>query len=126
MIKTKVAFLEGPLLSGQSEQSEKLSKKLWLAGKRPALQISHFCFDHVNRLNISLWRSQKFWLQGRRGPKRKNFVTLFWWRHLADVMVVTYKNDDITDFLKFDFVLISLKKHNLVKSPNFRLLILKN
>jgi len=31
MIKTKVAFLEGRLLSGQSEQSEKLSKSSdWL------------------------------------------------------------------------------------------------
>jgi len=41
MIKTKVAFLEGRLLSSQSEQSEKFSKPI---------QKSHFCFDHVNRL----------------------------------------------------------------------------
>jgi len=44
MIKTKVAFLEGRLLSSQSEQLKKYSKKLWLAGKKPALQKSHFCF----------------------------------------------------------------------------------
>jgi len=51
MIKTKVAFLEGRLLSSRSEQFEKFSKnfdwlkksrpskrQLWLAGKKPALQ----------------------------------------------------------------------------------------
>jgi len=49
MIKTKVAFLEGRLLSCQSEQSEKFSKSPdWL--KKPALLKSHFCSDHVNRL----------------------------------------------------------------------------
>jgi len=43
MIKTKVAFLEGRLLSSQSEQSERFSKSSdWL-------EKSHFCFDHVNR-----------------------------------------------------------------------------
>jgi len=33
-------------------------QKLWLAGKKPALQKSHFCFDHMNRLNVMLqmWR----------------------------------------------------------------------
>jgi len=46
MIKTKMAFLEGRLLSSQSKQSEKFSK-------RPAIQKSHFCFDHVNRLRVS-------------------------------------------------------------------------
>jgi len=44
MFKTQVAFLEGQLLSGQSEQSEKLSKKVWLARKRPALQKANFVF----------------------------------------------------------------------------------
>jgi len=48
MIKTKVAFLEGRLLTSQSEQF----KKLQLAGKKPALQKRHFCFDHVNRRNM--------------------------------------------------------------------------
>jgi len=39
MIKIEVAFLEGRLLSSQSEQSEKFSKSPdWL------------CFDHINRL----------------------------------------------------------------------------
>jgi len=37
MIKTKVAFLEGRLLSSQSEQSEKLSKRPdWLEKSRPS------------------------------------------------------------------------------------------
>jgi len=44
MIKTKVTFLEGRLLSSQSDQSEKFSKSPdWI-------EKSHFCFDHVNRL----------------------------------------------------------------------------
>jgi len=54
MIKTKVAFLEGWLLSSKSEQSNKFSKSLALLEKNPALQKSHFCFDHVNRLLITL------------------------------------------------------------------------
>jgi len=33
MIKTKVAFLEGRLLTSQSDQF----KKVWLAGKTPAI-----------------------------------------------------------------------------------------
>jgi len=40
--QNKSVFLEARLL------------KLWLAGKKPALQKSHFCFDHVNRLYICL------------------------------------------------------------------------
>jgi len=44
MIKTKVAFLEGRLLSSQSEQLKKYSKS------SDCLEKSHFCFDHVNRL----------------------------------------------------------------------------
>jgi len=41
----------------------------------------------LNRLTLVIfhWRSQKFWL---RGPKWKNFVTLFWWRHFSDVMAM--------------------------------------
>jgi len=66
------------------------------------------------------WHSQKLWLGGWRG-KWKNFVKLFWWRHMSDIMA----NDVITDFLKFNFVTISLKKHNLVISRNFRSPILK-
>jgi len=55
------------------------------------------------------WRSQKFWL-GR--PKMETIcdvilVTSFGWRF----------GDDVMDwFLKCDFVTISLKIHNLVKS----------
>jgi len=56
MIKTKVAFLKDRLLPSQSEQSEEFFKKLWLAGKKQALQKSHFCFDHVNRLQIDFGR----------------------------------------------------------------------
>jgi len=52
MIKTKVAFLKGRLLSSHSEQSEKFSKSPdWR--KKLALQKSHFCFDHVNRLKVA-------------------------------------------------------------------------
>jgi len=43
----------------------------------------------------------------------ENLATLVWCRH---------SNDVITDFLKVRFVIISFKKHNLGKSPNFRLL----
>jgi len=43
----------------------------------------------------------------------------------VDVMAMTSQNDVITDFLKFDFVTISLKNYNLVKSRNFRSPILK-
>jgi len=46
MIKTKVAFLEGRLLSSQSEQSEKFSKRPdWLEKSR--LSKSHFCFNYI-------------------------------------------------------------------------------
>jgi len=46
MIKIKVAFLEGRLLSSQSEQFKKFSKS------SDRLEKSHFCFDHVNKLKI--------------------------------------------------------------------------
>jgi len=47
MIKTNMAFSEGRLLSGQSEQSKKFSKSPdWL-------EKSHFYFDHVNRLKMT-------------------------------------------------------------------------
>jgi len=52
-----VDFLEGRLLTSQSEQFKKYSKSSdWLekkaltGWKKPAFQKSHFCFDHVNRL----------------------------------------------------------------------------
>jgi len=44
--------LEGWLFSGRSEQSE-VFKKPRLAGKKPALQKRHICFDHVNRLHVN-------------------------------------------------------------------------
>jgi len=48
MIKIKVAFLEGQLLSSQSEQCEKFSKSPdWLEKSRPPK--NHFWFDHVNK-----------------------------------------------------------------------------
>jgi len=42
MIKTKVAFLKGRLLTNQSEQYLKIIQKLRFVGKKPALQKSHF------------------------------------------------------------------------------------
>jgi len=48
--------------------------------------------------------------------------------NLWDVILVTilrHWNDVITNFLKFDLVIISLKNHNLAKSRNFRSPILK-
>jgi len=47
MIKTKVDFLEGWLLSSQSEQSKRFSKSSdWL-------EKSHLCFDHVNKIHVN-------------------------------------------------------------------------
>jgi len=54
MIKTKVAFLKGRLLSSQSEQFEKFSKSSGWLEKTRSSKKGHFCFDHVNRLFISL------------------------------------------------------------------------
>jgi len=53
MIKTTVALLEGRLLSSQPEQIQKFSKTLigWI---KASLQKSDFCFDHVNRLKVSI------------------------------------------------------------------------
>jgi len=48
----KVAFLEGRLLSSQTDQIKKLSKSFdWL--KKSAPPKSNFFFEHVNRLNES-------------------------------------------------------------------------
>jgi len=43
MIKTKVDFLEGRLLTSQSEQFKKYLKSSDWLEKKPALQKSHFC-----------------------------------------------------------------------------------
>jgi len=50
MIKTKVAFLEGRLLSSQSDQSEKFSKSTDWLQKKAGPPKSHFFFDRVNGL----------------------------------------------------------------------------
>jgi len=62
MIKPKVAFLEGRLLSSQSEQLKKYSKNFdWLE------KIRHFkkphCVDHVNRLYINFSFSDCSWIR---------------------------------------------------------------
>jgi len=47
MIKTKAAFLESRLLSSQSKQFEKSSKRSdWPQKSRPSKK-SRFCFGHV-------------------------------------------------------------------------------
>jgi len=47
MIKTKMAFFGGPAYMQPIRAIWKVFKGLWLAGKKPALQKSHLCFDHV-------------------------------------------------------------------------------
>jgi len=60
MIKTKEAFfLEGRILSNQSEQLKKCWKSSDWLEKIQALQKSDFCFDHVNRLFIKSGRNQR-------------------------------------------------------------------
>jgi len=49
MIKTKVAFLVGQPFSSQPELFDNFSDCSDWPDKKPALQKSHFCFDHVNR-----------------------------------------------------------------------------
>jgi len=52
MIKTKVAFLEGRLLSSQSELFDYFFNcSNWLDKSRPSKK-SHFCFYHVNWLTV--------------------------------------------------------------------------
>jgi len=59
MIKTKVAFLKGRLLSSQSEQSEKFSKSLnWLEKSRPSKKAT-FVLIMVNRLFVFLHKVPK-------------------------------------------------------------------
>jgi len=47
--QNKSGFFEGPAFIQLMRAICKVFKKLWLAGKKPALQKSHFCFDRVNR-----------------------------------------------------------------------------
>jgi len=66
-------------------------------------------FKAIKLLTQDHWRSQKFWWEG--------FKLEILWRYFGDVMA--------NYILKFDFVIISFKNHYLVKSRNFRSLILK-
>jgi len=49
MIKTKVPFLEGRIFSANHGFLKTFN---WL-DKNPALQKSHFCFEHVNLLHVN-------------------------------------------------------------------------
>jgi len=53
--QNKSGFFGRPALSSQSEQLKKYSKSFDCLEKKPALQKSHFCFDHVNRLKVNLF-----------------------------------------------------------------------
>jgi len=55
------------------------------------------------------------------GPKMKKKILYHpFGNAFGDVKRRHHWNDVITDFLNFDFVIISLKNHNLAKSRNFR------
>jgi len=49
MTKTKVAFLEGRLLSSQSEQYKSFQKAL-ISWKKAGPPKTHVCLDHIYRL----------------------------------------------------------------------------
>jgi len=51
MIKTIVAFFVGRLYSA-NQNNLKCFHKALIGWKKPTLQKSHFCIDHVNRLNV--------------------------------------------------------------------------
>jgi len=51
--QNKSGFFGGPAFIQPIRAIWKVFKKSWLAGKKPTLQKSYFCFDHVNRLFIS-------------------------------------------------------------------------
>jgi len=62
MIKIKLAFLEGRILSSQSEQSERFSKTSdWLEKSRPLKKPP--LYDHVNRLYM--FKTKEAFLEGR-------------------------------------------------------------
>jgi len=54
MIKTKAAFWKAGFYSANQSNQKSFQKARRLAGKKPALQKNHFCFDHVNRLKMLL------------------------------------------------------------------------
>jgi len=62
--QNKSGFYGGPAFIRPIRAIWKVIKKHWLAGKRPTLQKSHFCFDHVNRLykleSITTQKSLKY------------------------------------------------------------------
>jgi len=65
MTKTKAAFLEGRFFPSQSELLEYfLNYSDWLDKNRPSYK-SNFCFEHANRLNMSLnqsWACCSCWI----------------------------------------------------------------
>jgi len=71
MIKTKVDFFGGPDFFQPIRAFWKLFKLLWLAELKPTLQKSHFCFDHVNRLQIPLIG----WKKASLPKKATSFLT---------------------------------------------------
>jgi len=85
MIKTKVAFLEGRLLSSQSEQPEKFSKSPdWLEKSRPSKKATFVLIMIVNRLMITSFGagflSRLFSSQSKviKLPKRKKEKKIGW------------------------------------------------
>jgi len=64
--QNKSGFFGGPTFIQPIREIWKFFKKPWLVGKKPALQKSHFWFDHVNRLIIILWRLTH--LESRNAP----------------------------------------------------------
>jgi len=63
--QNKSGFFGGPAFIQPIRAIEKVLKKLWLVGKKPALQKSHFCFDHVTQAICvfqSRWGSTLFLL----------------------------------------------------------------
>jgi len=56
MIKIKVAFWRAGFYPANQSNLKSFQKAL-IGWKTPALQKSHFCFDHVNRLLISFQKA---------------------------------------------------------------------
>jgi len=63
MIKTKVAFLEGWLLSNQSEQSEKFSKNSdWLEKSRPSKKpLLFWSCKQANSQSVQISKKEVFY-----------------------------------------------------------------
>jgi len=69
MIKTKVDFWWASFYPANQSNLKGLLKAL-IAGKMPALQKSHFCFDHVNRLIMFQLESNMSRVQIQKGSKQ--------------------------------------------------------